>query len=156
MLINWLYITRPPLSHTYTKSSTQIEEDYLCLELWIGMSAEWLNFSSCQTILKVSQRGHRLVQRGTSKGLFTVKSAYTCLNCTGQHFGSGQWKHVWKVKILLKVACFRWLVVRMAVLRHDNVMRGLPLCSRCFMCSRESETVNHLFLHCQVTVRFYF
>lgn len=44
------------------------------------------------------------------------------------------------------------LLAKEAVLTIDNLMkRGHTICSRCFQCKKESETVNHLFLHCQFT-----
>ncbi|WMV20535.1 hypothetical protein MTR67_013920, partial [Solanum verrucosum] len=58
----------------------------------------------------------------------------------------------WKVKIPHKVACFIWLVARKAVLSHEGLKkRGFHLCSKCYMCGEESETINHFFLHCKLT-----
>ncbi|WMV07057.1 hypothetical protein MTR67_000442 [Solanum verrucosum] len=54
------------------------------------------------------------------------------------------------------MACFTWLVAREAVLTQDNLMkRRRQLCSRCFFCEIETETTNHLFLHCRVTEKLW-
>ncbi|WMV42183.1 hypothetical protein MTR67_035568, partial [Solanum verrucosum] len=61
-------------------------------------------------------------------------------------------KIIWRVKIPHKVACFSWLLAREVVLTQDKLMRrGVNLCSRCFLCGKEAETISHLFLHCSWT-----
>ncbi|WMV42164.1 hypothetical protein MTR67_035549 [Solanum verrucosum] len=63
---------------------------------------------------------------------------------------------IWKVKVPFKVACFTWLLAKQVVLTQDNRMKkGLDLCSRCFFCECETETINHLFLHCKETVKLW-
>ena len=50
-----------------------------------------------------------------------------------------------------KVACFTWLANE-AVLTLDNVAkRGTYLCNRCSLCGKDTETVKHLFVHCNFT-----
>ncbi|XP_060197502.1 probable glycosyltransferase At3g07620 [Lycium barbarum] len=63
------------------------------------------------------------------------------------------WRMIWKNKIPYKVNCFSWLLAKEAVLTHENLnKRGFHLCSRCYLCGEQAETVNHLFfLHCKVT-----
>ncbi|WMV38554.1 hypothetical protein MTR67_031939 [Solanum verrucosum] len=85
-------------------------------------------------------------------GKFRVKAAYKMLNISTEIKEWWPWKMIWKGKIPHKVACFTWLVASQAVLTQDNLMkRGRQLCSRCFFCEAEIETVNHLFLQCKVT-----
>ncbi|WMV47891.1 hypothetical protein MTR67_041276 [Solanum verrucosum] len=85
-------------------------------------------------------------------GKFRVKAAYKMLNISTETKEWWPWKMIWKGKIPHKVACFTWLVASQAVLTQDNLMkRGKQLCSRCFFCEAEVETVNHLFQHCKVT-----
>lgn len=56
-------------------------------------------------------------------------------------------KNIWKVKIPFRVACFNWLLAREVVLTHDNLSkRNVNLCSKCYMCGEETETISHLFL----------
>ena len=55
-----------------------------------------------------------------------------------------------------KVACFTWLLADEAVLKLDNVAkRGIYLCNRCSLCCKDTETVKHLFLHCNFTVQLW-
>nr|XP_016497204.1 PREDICTED: uncharacterized protein LOC107816041 [Nicotiana tabacum] len=93
-----------------------------------------------------------------SGGVYTVKSAYGLLNSSGHmNNETWHWKHIGKVKISFKVACFCWLVVKEVVLTHDSLMRrGMLMCSKCFLCGKEIETNNHLFLHCKVTSRLWY
>lgn len=80
---------------------------------------------------------------------FTVKAAYRVLITSNNQSGTWPWKMVWRVKIPHKVACFSWLLAREVVLTQDTLMRrGFNLCSRCFLCGKEAETISHLFLHC--------
>lgn len=45
-----------------------------------------------------------------------------------------------------------WPVVREAALTRDKLRkREIPICSRCYFCGQEAETIIHLFLHCRVT-----
>lgn len=90
-------------------------------------------------------------QKYTS-GRLTVVSSYKNLNRVGFQLSLWPWKHTWKVKIPYKVACFTWLVAKEAVLTQENLMkRGLSICSRCYLCGQDAETISHLFLHCRVT-----
>ena len=61
------------------------------------------------------------------------------------------WKQIWKPKIPFKVSCFTWLLAREAILTHENLKkRKFSMCSRCYLCGEEVETVNHLFLQCRI------
>ncbi|XP_055800457.1 uncharacterized protein LOC129869915 [Solanum dulcamara] len=65
---------------------------------------------------------------------------------------TGPWKHVWESMAATKVKCFAWFVIRKACLTHEILQKkGLPIVSRCMLCSEARETNNHLFLHCKVT-----
>jgi len=98
----------------------------------------------------------RLLWKMDKDGKFKVKSAYKLLDISTETKEGWPWKMIWKGKIPHKVACFTWLVAHQAVLTQDNLMkRGRQLCSRCFFCEAETETVNHLFLHCKVTEKLW-
>ncbi|WMV56231.1 hypothetical protein MTR67_049616 [Solanum verrucosum] len=63
---------------------------------------------------------------------------------------------IWKTKIPYKVNCFTWLLAKETVLTHENLnKRGVHLCSRCFLCEEQGETINHLFLHCKWTTQLW-
>ncbi|KAM3251621.1 hypothetical protein P3L10_005691 [Capsicum annuum] len=87
---------------------------------------------------------------------FSIRSAYKELNYSNNQISCWPWKLIWKVKIPYKVACFSWVVARKAVLTHEVLKkRGFHLCSKCYMCEEESETIIHLFLHCKLTVQLW-
>ncbi|WMV33005.1 hypothetical protein MTR67_026390 [Solanum verrucosum] len=93
----------------------------------------------------------KLLWKLDKDGKFRVKAAYKLLDISIETKEWCPWKMIWKGTIPHKVACFTWLVANQAVLTQDNLMkRGRQLCSRCFFCEAEIETVNHLFLHCKV------
>lgn len=59
---------------------------------------------------------------------------------------------MWKVKIAYIGVCFTWLVIKEVVLTQDNLRkRVIQLCSRCYLCEHNVETINQLSLHYKVT-----
>ena len=57
-------------------------------------------------------------------------------------------KHVWKVKVLLKIKEFMWFVHKQVILTKDNlVKRNWTGSTRCSFCDRD-ETIKHLFFDC--------
>ncbi|WMV30226.1 hypothetical protein MTR67_023611 [Solanum verrucosum] len=90
------------------------------------------------------------------QGRFSVGSAYRSSQRPGTHIGGWPWKMIWKVKIPLKIACFTWLLANQAALTQHNLMkRGMQICSRCWFCECEVETINHLFLHCREVAKLW-
>lgn len=78
------------------------------------------------------------------------KTCYNILMKEVNQFFIGPWKQIWKPKAPMKVSCFEWLVAKKACLTQDNLQRrGFQLVNRCYMCKEETETINHLFLHCR-------
>lgn len=111
-------------------------------------------FNKINQFTGVTQNDDKVWGLGHKSGSFSVRSSYQAINQTNVITEFWPWKHIWKVKTPYKEACFVWLVARKACLTENNLMkRGLPLCSRCHLCGREAETINHLFLHCSVTVQ---
>lgn len=99
---------------------------------------------------RIQEDANRLWWQKDSKGLFRVSSAYKLLNQDNKQMTNWPWKHIWEVKIPFKVACFTGLLAKEAVLTQDNLSRrGISLCSRCYLCGEDSETVKHLFLKCR-------
>lgn len=83
--------------------------------------------------------------QGAKEGGVIVGATYRKLNQVDHQSYNWPWKHIWKVKIPHKVACFVWLA-KEAVLTQENLMkRGITLCSRCFFCGETAETAKHLF-----------
>jgi len=103
-----------------------------------------------------SEEKDRLWWKLDSKGRFKVNSAYKFLNQGNLQRQHWPWKHIWKIKIPFKVVCFTWLLAREAVLTQENLKkRKFSLCSRCYLCGEQVETVSHLFLQCRTTTRLW-
>ena len=59
------------------------------------------------------------------------------------------WKTIWKQKIPSRVAFFVWTVALRKCLTTDNLRkRKMWILNWCYMCKRNGESVDHLFLHC--------
>ncbi|KAJ4815734.1 RNA-directed DNA polymerase (reverse transcriptase)-related family protein [Rhynchospora pubera] len=88
-----------------------------------------------------------------SKGLFTVKSMYDFLSHRGIFDYTA--KHLWKLKIPLKVKLFSWLVLNNRISTKDFLARrGMDVDLVCSFCD-SNESVDHLFLTCSFTAVFW-
>ena len=66
------------------------------------------------------------------------------------------WKSIWKQKIPSKVAFFVWTAALGKCLTIDNLRkRKICILDWCYMCKCNSETVDHLFLHCPVVLELW-
>ena len=91
---------------------------------------------------------------GHNKGRYRVTEGYKQTSLMENQDFRWPWKQIWRVKVPQKVACFTWLLANEAVLTLDNVAKsGISLCNRCSLCGKDTETVKHLFLHCNFTVK---
>ena len=78
---------------------------------------------------------------------FRVRDYYNIL--VGNTFLGFPWKSIWKQKIPSRVAFFVWTVALGKCLAIDNLQkRKVWIVDWCFMCKRNGESVDHLFLHC--------
>lgn len=113
-------------------------------------------YNTLEQFKRISTRKDCMIWQGHRQGKFSVKSAYKEFNSLNSHIGCWSWKMIWKVNIPYKVACFTWLLAKEAVLIQDNLIkRGYQLCSKCYLCGQEAETINHLFLHCNWTTQLW-
>ena len=82
-------------------------------------------------------------------GKFSVRSFFRSFK--GNHSGNFPWKKIWKYKMPPRVSFLVWTASWGKVLTLDNLRRrGFCLAGRCFMCKCDDETVEHLFVHCEV------
>ncbi|WMV11936.1 hypothetical protein MTR67_005321 [Solanum verrucosum] len=120
----------------------------------VNRMVEFLNV--LERYKELSNREDKLLWAPDTQGRFSVGTAYRNSQRTHTQSSYWPWKMIWKVKVPFKVACFTWLLAKQVVLTQDNRMKkGLDLCSRCFFCECETETINHLFLHCKETVKLW-
>lgn len=91
-------------------------------------------------------------------GLLSVKSAYRVVinNVYGNEQITFPWKKFWKTKLPPKIKHFLWkcmndcLAVRNLLSRHAQGVEDI-----CSFCNHEPETIDHLLLHCSVTVNLW-
>jgi len=94
-------------------------------------------------------RAYKLWWVSSKKGLFKVKSFFSFLACfEGRRF---PWKSVWRTQAPSRVAFFAWSAALGKILTVDNFRkRHINIMDRCYLCKRDEESVDHLFLHCDV------
>ncbi|XP_022865490.1 uncharacterized protein LOC111385340 [Olea europaea var. sylvestris] len=80
-------------------------------------------------------------------GIFSVRSYFQSL--LGFVESSLPWKMVWQSKLPPRVAFLLWTDMRGQVSTVDNLRRkGFYVTEWCYMCKKDGETINHLFIHC--------
>jgi hypothetical protein len=83
------------------------------------------------------------------KGKFDVRYFYNIL--AYKETVHLPWKRIWQTKVPLKVAFFAWVVALGKILTLDNLRkRQVIAIDRCCMCKKSGDSVDHLFLHCEV------
>nr|XP_016457810.1 PREDICTED: uncharacterized protein LOC107781590 [Nicotiana tabacum] len=86
-----------------------------------------------------------------NEGCYSVKEGYKKLCASNEVTELWPWKLIWKTKLPTKVMCFTWIALKGAILTQDNLCsRNFQLVNRCYMCLDNSESINHLLLHCRV------
>ena len=66
------------------------------------------------------------------------------------------WNSIWKQKIPSRVAFFIWIAALGKCLTIDNLRkRKVCILDWCYMCKCNSETVDHLFLHCSIALELW-
>nr|XP_033510409.1 uncharacterized protein LOC104090014 isoform X2 [Nicotiana tomentosiformis] len=97
------------------------------------------------------QQPDKLIWGNSKRGKYTVKEGYIHLCDQNPIIDNWPWKHIWRTKVSTKVTCFTWLSLNGACVTQGNLIkRNITLVNRCYMCQQQSESVNHLFLHCSV------
>jgi len=107
----------------------------------------WHDLVACISHVQLNNDADAFRWNLTQAGTFTVSSMYNALISNGNvQFD----KHLWKLKMPLKIKIFMWYLKRGVILTKDNLIRrnwnGNKLC--CF-CSSD-ETIQHLFFDCHV------
>ncbi|XP_042977702.1 uncharacterized protein LOC122308443 isoform X1 [Carya illinoinensis] len=84
---------------------------------------------------------------------FSVNSFYKVL--TAQQHISFPWKSIWKVCVPSKVAFFSWTAALGKILTIDNLRKCVMIVMEwCFMCKKNGESIDNLFLCCEVAREF--
>ena len=106
--------------------------------------------------LLIILRGYRLTLeedsvtwKGGRNGKFGVKEVHRLLITPNDI--SFQKNCIWVDRVPTKVVFFAWEAMWGKVLTLDRLQkRGWQLPNRCYLCSCEEETVNHILLQCRV------
>ncbi|WMV31905.1 hypothetical protein MTR67_025290 [Solanum verrucosum] len=107
--------------------------------------------ATIQTSAINSQRRDKLIWRHSRDGSYTVKACYLQQSSKKTVIDQWPWKLIWRTKLPPKVICFRWITLKDSCLTQNNLMRRkFQIVNRCYMCLCNSESINHLFLHCTV------
>ena len=100
----------------------------------------------------------RIVWNGTSKGKFSVCSAYHSIRemgknikeeCSDDSEMKHLWKSIWKLKLPNKIRSFMWRACREALATKANLKkRKITKDDLCSQCGKGAETSLHLFWFC--------
>ena len=83
---------------------------------------------------------------------FSVKSTYKLM--FEKNLEPNDWGNVWFNHLILKNNIFWWTTIHGKIVTIDNLIkRGFQISNRCYMCKREEESINHLFLHCRFSFK---
>ena len=92
----------------------------------------------------------------SSSGLFTVKSFFLALSKVSNPILFLPAKFLWSSKAPSKVKALAWIVAHGKVNTNDKLQLRRPyksLCPQwCILCKGNGESIDHLFLHCPVTI----
>ncbi|RVW67640.1 hypothetical protein CK203_063062 [Vitis vinifera] len=92
----------------------------------------------------------------SSSDLFLVKSFFLALSKVSNPILFLPAKFLWSSKAPSKVKALAWLVAHGKVNTNDKLQLRRPyksLCPQwCILCKGNGESINHLFLHCSVTI----
>ena len=95
----------------------------------------------------------------SSSGLFSVKSFFLALSKVSNPILFLLAKFLWSSKAPSKVKALAWLVVHGKANTNDKLQLRRPYESLypqwCILCKGNGESIDHLFLHCPVTIRLW-
>ncbi|CAN1816105.1 hypothetical protein LINPERHAP1_LOCUS27662 [Linum perenne] len=92
-----------------------------------------------------------------ASGLFSVTSLRMAL-IKERYIGVPQFPThtIWCSTVPSKIICFCWRVYFKKIATIDNLQRkGLQLVNRCALCLSHLESVDHIFLHCDYSIRIW-
>lgn len=99
----------------------------------------------------------RRIWKGDRSEIFSTKSVFSALSKCEEVPGLDVIKRIWKVKVLIKVKVFAWLMSLGKLNSQDNFQRRrlfqMLSLSWCVLCKRDEESINHMFVHCSFSLR---
>ena len=143
-----------------------LEEGYTSWNFHFSRSLSDREIHQLQDLLQRLEGRHlcnsledRRVWLADSSGLFSCKSAFTWLRKDTSSPVLNQVSCIWKLTIPIKVKMFTWLLVLDKLNVHSILQRRRPYQylspGWCILCKNSNETIDHLFLHCDYSLRLW-
>ena len=92
----------------------------------------------------------------SSSGIFSVKSFFSALASVSNSIPFYPANFLWNSKVPSKVRAFAWSVAHKKVNTNDMLQLRKPIKALnpnwCILCRKSSEIIDHLFLHCPITL----
>lgn len=98
-------------------------------------------------------------------GCYSVRSTYRLLlskrdqqrdGDRGSSSSDGEWRRVWKAKVLPKVQVFWWRVIHEYLLARQILKgRHIERVANCELCGAEEESILHVLVECKMAGRFW-
>jgi len=101
--------------------------------------------------IRMADDSNQLIWGKQGGSNFTLKEARNCIEDLEQDEKVNWSNKVWDSQFWPKIKTFLWLLMHRKTLTWENLRKkGLCGPSRCPMCEKEEETMNHLFNTCEV------
>ena len=128
---------------TFTRSLNDWEEDSIISLL--SFLADW-------NAVGLPEGDDKIIWSLTSSGIFSVKSL--CERLLRSNHPTFPVKAIWKSKAPTKACFLVWAASKGKVPTEIMLKRrNFSLASRCVMCFHEEESVDHLFVHCKLSLK---
>jgi len=123
-----------------------------------GLCRNWDQVSNNITLVDPAQINaeEKVVWKLNSDGMFSNASSHASL--TNQQFvmNMNVFPVIWRAKILERLRCFLWRIVRGAILTNvERMRRGLTFDPTCPICNVDIESSLHIFRDCQFVMKLW-
>lgn len=116
----------------------------------------WNSFREALTEshIRITEGSDELIWSPSDAGFYTPKAGYTLLISYRKPDNlMDWWQSIWKLSTTPRSKLFFWFVLRNKVPTGDNLQRRVQQGPTwCVLCKAESESTDHLFLHCSIRV----
>lgn len=108
------------------------------------------------SFVTINRSNDQPIYRLNTRGSFLVRSLYNYLIKNDDTNASISFRQICKVTAPPKVAFFAWEASDGCIFTIDKLMRRWRmLVNECFLCKREGESCNHIFLWCPLVYKFW-
>ncbi|OVA09441.1 Reverse transcriptase zinc-binding domain [Macleaya cordata] len=124
----------------------------------LPMLAEFIQIIGDPPNMEEAIQEDRREWKPDNKEIFTANSCYQTIMEGGIQGNTTDfpYKLVWCKDIPTKVSFFTWVAALNSIPTLDMLQRrGHPLCSICFLCGAETESDNHILMHCQLSFQIW-